>query len=117
MEACGKKIYDCVIIGGGVIGTFTARELSKFDGEFLLLERGNDVAVGTSKANSGIVHAGYDAEPGSLKAKFNVAGSRLMRKKSEELEVPYKQNGALVLSFESDKRKLNALRERGMRTG
>ena len=100
-----------------MIGTFTARELSKFDGEFLLLERGNDVAVGTSKANSGIVHAGYDAEPGSLKAKFNVAGSRLMRKKCEELEVPYKQNGALVLSFESDKRKLNALRERGMRNG
>lgn len=116
MNACSDKVYDCVVIGGGVIGTFAARELCKFRGAFLLLESGNDVAVGTSKANSGIVHAGFDAQPGTLKAKFNVAGSRIMQKKCAELEVPYKQNGALVLSFEGA-RAVNALRARAVANG
>ena len=116
MDTCFDKVYDCIVIGGGVIGTFAARELCKFRGKFLLIESGNDVAVGTSKANSGIVHAGFDAAPCTLKAKFNVAGSRIMRKKCAELDVPYKQNGALVLSF-GGSRGVNALRRRAVENG
>lgn len=66
-----------IVIGGGVIGCSVARELSAFDAQITVLERGNDVAVGTSKANSGIVHAGFDAHRGSAKARFNVAGAKL----------------------------------------
>lgn len=111
-------MYDCIIVGGGVIGTFAARELCKFRGSYLLLETGNDVAVGTTKANSGIVHAGYDALPGTLKAKYNVIGSRLMEKKCRELEVPYKRNGAFVVAFDiSGKRALNELKVRAVMNG
>ena len=108
---CGK-IYDCVIVGGGVIGAFVARELMRYSGRFLLLEAGNDVSVGTTKANSGIVHAGFDAAPNTRKAKYNVLGSRLMERKCRELDVPYKRNGALVLAFgnDGDLRKLRATR-------
>ena len=70
-----------IVIGGGVIGCAVARELTAFDAEVTVLEKSNDVATGTSKANSGIVHAGFDAHPGTLKAKFNVLGARLMRAK------------------------------------
>ena len=112
------KIYDCVIIGGGVIGAFTARELAKFGGRFMLLEAGNDVSVGASKANSGIVHAGFDAEPGTLMAKFNVAGNRLMSLKCIDLEVPYVPNGALVLAFDDGgMRTLKELKARGIANG
>lgn len=111
-----ERIYDCVIIGGGVIGCFCARELSAYKGDFLLLEKGNDVAVGTSKANSGIVHAGFDAECGTLKAKYNVAGARVMEKKCAVLSVPYKRNGALVVSLGGDE-KLVELMERGRING
>lgn len=118
MENNCVNTYDCIIIGGGVIGAFAARELARFDGRFLLLEAGNDVAVGTSKANSGIVHAGYDALPGTLKAKFNVAGSRLMAGKCRELEVPYKPNGAFVIAFdEAGEHMLKTLKARGMANG
>ena len=118
MEKIERKMYDCVIVGGGVIGTFAARELSRYSGSFLLLEAGNDVAVGTTKANSGIVHAGFDAEPGTFKSKFNVLGSRLMENKCRELEVPYKRNGALVVAFDDEgMKKLRALRVRAMTVG
>lgn len=70
--------------------------------QITVLERGNDVAVGTSKANSGIVHAGFDAHPGSAKARFNVAGAKLFPKLSKELDFPYKNNGAMVLNFSED---------------
>lgn len=112
---CGK-IYDCVIVGGGVIGAFVARELMRYSGRFLLLEAGNDVSVGTTKANSGIVHAGFDAAPNTRKAKYNVLGSRLMERKCRELDVPYKRNGALVLAFGNDG-DLRKLRARGMTNG
>ena len=118
MDNNGVKAYDCIIIGGGVIGTFAARELARFNGRFLLLEAAGDVSVGTSKANSGIVHAGYDALPGTLKAKFNVGGSRLMAAKCRELEVPYKANGAFVIAFDgTGKRVLNTLKARGIANG
>ncbi len=111
-----EKVFDCIIIGGGVIGCFCARELSAFTGEFMLVEAGNDVAVGTSKANSGIVHAGFDAKSGTLKAKYNVAGARLMERKCEELSVPYIRNGAIVASLDGES-KVIALFERGRKNG
>ena len=93
-------IYDAIVIGGGAVGCAT------------------DVCVGTSKANSAIVHAGFDAEPGTKKAHFNVAGSRMMERLSQELDFPYKRNGALVLCFnEKDLSRLEELRERGEKNG
>lgn len=107
-----------IVIGGGVIGCSVARELSAFDARITVLERGNDVAVGTSKANSGIVHAGFDAHPGSAKARFNVAGAKLFPKLSKELDFPYKNNGAMVLNFSGDgNAKLEELLKQGEENG
>lgn len=109
---------DCAVIGGGVIGCFAARELARYDGLFCIFEAESDVASGTTKANSGIVHTGYDAKPGTAKARFNVAGSRLMETKCRELEVPYKRNGAMVLAFDdAGKSKLQELKARGDKNG
>lgn len=111
-------IYDAIVIGGGAVGCATARELSRYDLRLALCEKGEDVCVGTSKANSAIVHAGFDAVPGTKKAHFNVAGSRMMERLSQELDFPYKRNGALVLCFnEKDLPQLEELRERGEKNG
>ena len=80
-------MYDVAIIGAGVVGGFVARALSRYDVSVLLLEKENDVAMGATKANSAIVHAGFDAKVGSLKAKFNVLGNQMMEKTCEELGV------------------------------
>ena len=93
------KKYDAVIIGAGVTGCAIARELSRRQGRFLVLERALDVCEGTSKANSAIVHAGFDAQPGSLKAKMNREGSLAMDKLCEELDVPFRRAGALVSAW------------------
>ena len=93
-------MQDVVIIGGGAVGCAVARELSRWQLDVCLVEQGEDVCVGTSKANSAIVHAGFDAPAGSLKARFNVEGSRRMEALSRELDFPYRRNGALVLCFE-----------------
>lgn len=109
---------DVIIIGGGVVGCSVARELSRFDADILLLERGNDVSVGTSKANSGIVHGGYDAKPGTLKAKFNVAGNVMFDALARELDFPFKRNGSMVLCFDkADIGKLLELKEQGVKNG
>lgn len=109
---------DVIIIGGGVVGCSVARELSHFDADILLLERGNDVSVGTSKANSGIVHGGYDAKPGTLKAKFNVAGNAMFDALARELDFPFKRNGSMVLCFDkTDIGKLLELKEQGVKNG
>lgn len=109
---------DIVIIGGGVIGCAVARELSAFHADILLLDRAADVAQGASKANSGLVHAGYDAKPGSQKAKFNVAGSRMFEAYCRELDVPYIRNGHLVLAFDEQQvQTLHALLEQGVTNG
>ena len=92
-------MYDVVIIGAGVTGSAVARELSRYQLKVLVLEREEDVCCGTSKANSAIVHAGFDAEPGSMKAIMNVRGNKMMKALSEELDFPYKQNGSLVTLF------------------
>ena len=90
---------DVIVIGAGVTGCVTARELSRYQADVLVLEKGNDVAVGATKANSGIVHAGFDAHPGTLKARYNVRGAGLFPKMSRKLDFPYKENGAMVLNF------------------
>lgn len=109
---------DVIIIGGGVVGCSVARELSRFDADILLLERGNDVSVGTSKANSGIVHGGYDAKPSTLKAKFNVAGNAMFDALARELDFPFKRNGSMVLCFDkADIGKLLELKEQGVKNG
>ena len=80
-------MYDVVIIGAGIAGTACARELSRFQLKVLLLEQGTDVAMGATRANSGIVHGGYDPEPGTLKARYNVAGSRMYPQLAAELGI------------------------------
>ena len=111
-------IYDAAIIGAGVSGAFIARELSRYDIKIALLEKCNDPAMGTSKANSGIVHSGFDAVPGTLKAKLNVKGTALMPKVCKELNVPFKQLGSLLAAFSDEEIKtLEMLKERGEKNG
>ena len=111
-------MFDVAIIGAGVVGGMIARALSAYDLSICILEKGNDVAVGATRANSAIVHAGFDAACGSLKAKLNVEGSRLMQGVCEELGVKYKNNGSLVIGFnEEDKAAIAELLERGKQNG
>lgn len=111
-------MYDVAVIGAGVVGAMIARELSRFNLKICIVEKDNDVANGATKANSGIVHAGFDAEPGTLKAKLNVEGSLMMEKIAEELSVKYVKNGSLVVGFnEEDRKTLKGLLERGIKNG
>ena len=111
-------MYDAAIIGAGVIGSAIARELSRYDLKACVIEREEDVCDGTSKANSAIVHAGFDAVPGSLKAKMNVRGSELMEDLSKELDFPYKRNGSLVVATrDQDASLLDKLLEQGLKNG
>ncbi len=111
-------MYDVVIIGGGVIGCAIARELSRYQLSLCVVEREEDVCCGTSKANSAIVHAGFDAEPGSKKALFNVQGSQMMEQLCRDLDISYDRCGSLVLCFdEQDLPRLEALRLRGIENG
>lgn len=110
--------YDVVVVGGGVTGCAVARELSRYELNCCLMERAEDVCSGTSKANSAIVHAGYDAVPGSLKAKFNVQGNAMMGTLSKELDFEFQRNGSMVLCFaEEDRPGLDALYDKGVANG
>ncbi len=110
--------YDCIIIGAGVTGSSIAREISRYDVKALVIEKASDVCEGTSKANSGIVHAGFDAVPGTKKAFFNVKGSKKMESLSRELDFAYKRNGSIVLCFSKDDiPKLEELKRRGDKNG
>lgn len=110
--------YNAIIIGAGVIGSSVARELSRYDTSILVIDKASDVCEGTSKANSGIVHAGFDAEPGTKKAYFNVLGSKKMEALSKELDFSYRRNGSIVLAFsEQDIPKLEELVVRGEKNG
>ena len=93
-------MYDVIIIGCGVIGAAAAFELSKYRLSVAVLEKENDVSLRTSKANSAIIHAGYDPEPQTLMAKLNARGSELIRELAPRLCVPYRQTGSLVLGFD-----------------
>ncbi|MBQ6152492.1 MAG: NAD(P)/FAD-dependent oxidoreductase [Ruminococcus sp.] len=111
-------IYDVIIIGAGVIGCAVARELSRYQANILVLEREEDVCAGTSKANSAIVHSGYDAKNGTLKAQFNVKGNEMMDRICKELDVPFKRIGSLtVCTDESQISELQKLCDRGKSNG
>ncbi len=110
--------YDVAVIGAGVTGCAVARELARWDLRVCVLEKGEDVCCGTSKANSAIVHAGHDAEPGSLKARFNLEGNRMMGDLAKELDFDFVRNGSLVLCLdETDLTALRALYEKGVKNG
>ena len=111
-------MYDVAIIGAGVVGGMIARTLSRYDIKIVILEKENDVAMGASKANSGIVHAGFDAKYGSYKAILNVKGSNMMEKVAKDLGVSYKRNGSIVVAYsEEDRLKLEQLLENGIKNG
>ena len=112
------KTYDIAIIGAGVCGCAAAFELSKYDVSCVIIEREPDVSMGTTKANSGIIHAGFDAEPGTLMAKYNVKGAAMMPRLAKALSVEYEQIGSLVVAFDqADQKTLHELYERGLKNG
>ncbi len=111
-------MFDILVIGAGVVGGMVARELTKYTQSVCIVERGSDIALGATRANSAIVHAGYDARTGSLKAKLNVRGSEMMESVCRELGVKYKRNGSLVVGFnDEDRATLTELVERGRQNG
>ncbi len=111
-------MVDVTVIGCGVVGALIARELTRYDLKVCILEKENDVAMGASKANSGIVHAGFDAKPGSLKALFNVKGNRMMASVCKTLGIKYKNNGSIVIAFnDEDMAHIKELYERGIQNG
>ena len=111
-------MYDVAVIGGGVVGALIARTLSRYQLKICILEKAHDVAMGASSANSAIVHAGFDAKEGSLKAKLNVRGSEMMRDVCRELGVKYQNNGSLVIGFcDEDRAVIEALLLRGQTNG
>ena len=111
-------MFDVLIAGAGVVGGMIARELSKYNLQVCLLEKENDVAMGASRANSGIIHGGYDPIPGTLKAKLNAKGVALLYQAAQELSVPHVQNGSMVCAFSEEENKtLEMLLERGHENG
>lgn len=111
-------MIDVIIIGAGIVGCAAARELSRYALDVRVLEREADVACGASKANSGIVHAGYDCVPGTRKAALNVHGVELYKTLTDELDIPYRNNGSMVICLrDEDLPHLQALYERGVQNG
>lgn len=111
-------MYDVAIIGAGITGCSIAYELGKYNVKAVLIEKENDVSVGTTKANSAIIHGGYDPVPGTKMAKYNIKGNQYTKELCEKLDVPFKQIGALVVAFsEEEKKTLEELKERGKANG
>ena len=111
-------MYDVVIIGCGVVGASAAYELARYKLRVAVLEAAADIAAGTTKANSAIIHAGYDPEPGTLMARLNVEGNRLTGEICEKLQVPFKRVGSLVVAFTPEQLPtLQALYGRGCKNG
>ena len=109
---------DIIVIGAGVVGCAIARELSKYNLDVLVVDKNEDVAEGISKANSGIIHGGYNEKKGTLKAKLNLEGNKMMDELSKELQFPFKRNGALVLAFnEEELDKIKNLKANGDELG
>ncbi|MCR4397747.1 MAG: NAD(P)/FAD-dependent oxidoreductase [Firmicutes bacterium] len=112
------RTFDVVIVGGGIVGAMIAREISRYLVKTALLEKEMDVAGGSTKANSAIIHAGFDPEPGTLKASLNVKGAALYPGIAGELGVEYTQSGSLVVAIgEEEAPVLEVLLERGKRNG
>lgn len=111
-------MYDITIVGAGIMGTFIARELSRYKINILLVDKQNDISNGATKANTALIHAGYDARTDTNMAYFNVKGNPMFDKVCEELDVPFKRIGSLVLGFNSgDVRVIEELYERGIKNG
>lgn len=111
-------MYDIIVIGAGCVGACIARNLSKYQVNMCVVDKCDDVASGATKANSAIVHAGYDCKPGTLMAKLNVRGNELMYQLAKELDFPVKQNGSLIVcTNEEDRYKLDILLEQGIKNG
>lgn len=110
-------MYDIVVIGAGVVGGLIARELSKYNLRVCLVEKAGDVAMGATKANSAIVHAGFDAKVGSMKARMNVRGSEMMESVARELGVKFDRNESLVVAFENERKEVEEIYERGLANG
>ena len=112
-----KGTYDVIVVGGGIVGTAVLDRLAKYDLKCLLLEQGDDVANFATRANSGIVHAGYDCEPGTLKAKFNVLGNSLVWKDAEELGVKHLKCGSIVVAKTDGKEGIEHLADKAKTNG
>lgn len=111
-------MYDVIVVGAGVIGASIARELSRYDLKILVLEKNVEIGEVTTKANSAIVHSGFDAKEGSLKARLNVEGCKIMGNIAKELDVPYRQIGSMVIAFnEEEEKELECLLKRGITNG
>ena len=111
-------MYDVTIIGAGIVGCSTAYYLSQYDLKVAVLEACNDVSMGTTKANSAIIHAGYDPEPGTLMARHNVRGAAMIKQLCKQLDVPYSQCGAMVIGFDNkDMETIRTLYDRGLANG
>ena len=118
MEGSRSELCDVAVIGGGVVGCAVLRELSRYDLKLLLLEKETDLAEGVTKANSGVLHAGFNVPSGSLKAVTNVAGLRKIYGLAEEFGVPHRKTGKLVVALtDEDKPRLEALKAEGDRSG
>lgn len=112
-----QNVYDIAVIGAGVVGGMVARELSKYELKVCIIEKEGDVAMGATKANSAIVHAGFDAKVGSMKARMNVRGSEMMEEVARELGVKYERNESLVVAFENERKEVEEIYERGLKNG
>ena len=112
-----QRIYDVIIVGAGVVGSLCARELARYQLDILLLDKHADVGEGTTKANTAIVHAGYDAKPGSLKARLNLAGNAMFDTLCAELEVDFDRCGTYVVGPADDQATLLDLQARGRVNG
>ena len=111
-------MYDILIIGTGICGTFLARDLSRYELRIALADREDDIACGATMANSAIVHSGHDPKPGTRKARYNVEGAKLYPQWASELGFPYINNGSMVLAFTEDELEaIRGLRERGEHNG
>lgn len=118
MSETARVIYDVAVIGGGVVGCAVLRELSRYDLKLLLLEREADLAEGISKGNSGVIHAGFNVPAGSLKARTNVAGLGMIYGLAEELGVPHRRTGKLVVALAGEDRpRLEELKAEGDESG
>ncbi len=111
-------MYDVAIIGSGIVGAACAYRLSRFNLKTVVIEKNNDVCCGTTKANSAIIHAGYDPKPNTLMARLNVEGSKMTQEICEKLDIPYKQIGSLVAAFSEEEAKtIEELYQRGVKNG
>jgi len=113
-----NQTFDVLVVGGGVVGAFIARELTKFQLSVCVVEGQEDIGMGASSANSGIVHGGFDPVPGSLKARFNVEGCQMMRKVTSDLDVPFEMIGSMVVAHNMEEKEiLKKLLKQGQENG